>query len=228
MRGDDGLLPHDEDPSGRAVGQQRRRVLSLLRESADPVVAQHVADVLRIHVTTARFHLATLERQGRVRRAGDARGPRPGRPRSTYEIVPRLDYSDVVAVFAAHLGGTPDERETRARLIGADLARRAMLTRPRPDRSLSDLVIHALGELGFEVRSVIAAFGETTLQICTCPLAEVAASSPEVVRGIQQGLIREVVDSNYGPDNVFEVMVVPDPLQGACEISVAIRPVKPR
>ena len=65
-----------------------------------------VADTLRIHVTIARFHLTTLETQGYVRRAGSRRVG-TGRPKLTYEPAPRLDYADIVSLFAAHLGGTP-------------------------------------------------------------------------------------------------------------------------
>jgi predicted ArsR family transcriptional regulator len=68
---------------------------------------QHVADTLQIHVTTARFHLSTLEGQGFVRKGGSHyRGV--GRPRLTCEIAPRLDYADIVGLFATR--GTPEER----------------------------------------------------------------------------------------------------------------------
>jgi hypothetical protein len=87
-----------------------------------------VADALDIHVTTARFHLTTPERLGAVRRGGDARSGGVGRPRLTYEPAPRLDYADIVALFATHLGGTPTEREEWALRIGADLAHRVRLT----------------------------------------------------------------------------------------------------
>ncbi|PRC58653.1 ArsR family transcriptional regulator, partial [Mycobacterium sp. ITM-2017-0098] len=80
--------------------------------------------------------------------------------------------------------------------IGADLAHRVRLARPREETSISDLVVATLTELGFQVRSVLSSVGEVTVQLCTCPLAEVAKTAPEVVRGIQQGLIQEVVDLN--------------------------------
>jgi predicted ArsR family transcriptional regulator len=202
-------------------------VLGLLREAAHPVDVQRVADALRIHVTTARFHLSALESQGYVRR-GSTRPVGAGRPRLTYALAPRLDYADIVSLFAAHLGGTPQERELRAQRIGADLAHRVRLTRVRDETtSISDLVVATLAELGFQVRSVLTSFGEVTIQICTCPLAEVAQTAPEVVRGIQQGLIQEVIDRNAESiGGRYGVTVTPDPRGGSCEVGVVLSPGK--
>lgn len=211
--------------SDRAAGQQRQRVLGLLRTVAAPVDAHHIADALQIHVTTVRFHLSTLEGQGYIRRGDGIRNRGAGRPRLTYEVAPRLDYADIVSLFAAHLGGTVEERETRALRIGADLAHRVHLARPRAESSISDLVVVTLNELGFKVSSVLTSFGEITVVICTCPLAEVAASAPEVVRGIQQGLIQEVVDLNVEAiGERYQVSVAPDPHGGSCAVSLVLRP----
>lgn len=82
-----------------------------------------------------------------------------------------------------------------------------------------------LAELGFQVRSVLTTFGEVNVQICTCPLAEVAETAPEVVRGIQQGLIQEVV--NHNAESIggrYRVTVTPDPRGGSCEIGVVLSP----
>ncbi|CAJ1497708.1 FaeA/PapI family transcriptional regulator [[Mycobacterium] burgundiense] len=210
--------------SERAAGQQRGRVLELVRSSGEPVDARQVADALAIHVTTARFHLGTLESQGAIRRGAGTRGGRAGRPRLTYELAPRLGYAEIVALFATHLGGTVAEREERATRIGADLARRVRLARTRPTTSVTDLVVAALEELGFQTRSVVDAFGEVTVGICTCPLAEIAVDAPEVVRGIQQGLIQEVVDVNAATlGRGYRVSVDPDPRAGSCEVRLVLR-----
>lgn len=199
-------------------------MLGLLREATRPVDVQLVADTLRIHVTTARFHLSALESQGHIRR-GSSRSSGAGRPKLTYELAPRLDYADIVSLFAAHLGGTAEERQERAQRIGADLAHRVRLARPRAETSASDLVVATLADLGFQVRSVLTSFGEVTIQICTCPLAEVAQTAPEVVRGIQQGLIQEVIDmSAESLGGHYGVMVSPDPHAGSCEVGLVLRP----
>lgn len=219
----------DKQPSDltseRGAGLQRQRVMSLVRGAGGPVDARQVAEALDIHVTTARFHLTTLERQGAIRRGRGARSGAVGRPRLTYELAPRLDYADIVALFATHLGGTPDEREQRALCIGADLARRVGLTEATGETSVVDLVVGALGQLGFEIRSVTDAFEVVTVQLCTCPLAEIAVDSPEVVRGIQRGLIQEVVDANAASaGRRYSVTVQPDPHGGSCEVGLILRP----
>ncbi|WP_245905953.1 helix-turn-helix domain-containing protein [Mycolicibacterium palauense] len=228
MPGRDGEVTARSDVDGlpdRAAGQQRQRVLDLVRTAAGPVDVQHIADTLQIHVSTARFHLGTLATQGRVRRSQDVRGGGAGRPRRTYEIAPRLDYADIVALFATHLGGTAPERADKALRIGADLAHRVHLARPRAENSVGDLVVSTLSELGFEVRSVLSSFGEITVEICSCPLAEIAVTAPEVVRGIQQGLIQEVLDLNADAvGGRYLATVAPDPGGGSCEVSLTLRP----
>ncbi|MGE2724767.1 helix-turn-helix transcriptional regulator [Mycolicibacterium pulveris] len=213
-------------PSQRTAGQQRQRVLGLLQTAAGPVDAQHVADELRIHVTTARFHLTALEDQGLIRRGGGIKAAGAGRPRLTYELAPSLDYADIVSLFAAHLGGTASERERRALRIGADLAHRVRVARAREETTIADLVVATLGELGFQAHSVLNSFDEVTLKICTCPLAEVAATAPEVVRGIQQGLIQEVIDCNVSATGArYRVVVTPDARAGGCEVSLTLQPI---
>ncbi|MEZ0338596.1 helix-turn-helix transcriptional regulator [Mycobacterium sp. pV006] len=210
----------------RAAGQQRQRVLALLRQADVPLDVHRVADALGIHITTARFHLGALEERGLIRRSAGQRRQGAGRPRVTYEVVPRLDYSDIVALFAQHLGGSAEEREARSLRIGADLAHRVRLARTRGESSVTDLVVATLDELGFQMSSVLNSFGEVRIEICTCPLADIASTAPEVVRGIQQGLIQEVVDINADAlGKKYQVQVTPDPCGGACQVSLLVTPV---
>lgn len=226
--GHDVYMPRHREgvESDRAAGQQRQRVADLLRAADNPLDARQIAEALQIHVTTARFHLSTLEGQGVIRRAGaSSAAGRVGRPRLTYEIAPRLDYADIVALFATHLGGSPEEREERALRIGADLAHRVRVARRRGETTLADLVVATLAELGFQVRSVLSSFGEVSVEICTCPLAEVAVASPEVVRGIQQGMIQEVIDLNAEVvGGRYTATVRPDARHGSCEVNLVLRP----
>ncbi|MBF9328794.1 helix-turn-helix transcriptional regulator [Mycobacteroides chelonae] len=209
----------------RRAGQQRERVLGLLREATQPAGVQHIADSLGIHITTARFHLRTLEEQGHIVRRSGGAGQRAGRPSLAYAVAPRLDYADVVSLFAVHLGGTAAERESRAALVGADLAHRVNVARHRASLSAVDLVVETLGELGFTVKFTLMSFGSVTVQICSCPLAEIATTAPEVVRGIQRGLIQEVLDVNADAvGGQFEVTVSPDAGHGDCTVSLTLDP----
>lgn len=209
----------------RKAGQQRDRVLGLLREAPLPVGVQHIADNLQIHITTVRFHLRTLEEQGQIVRRASSTGQKAGRPQLAYGIAPRLDYADVVALFAIHLGGTAAERESRAALVGADLAHRVSVARHRASLSAEELVVETLGELGFTVQSTLTSFGRTTVRICSCPLAQIATTAPEVVRGIQRGLIQEVLDVNADAvGRQFQVTVSPDAGHGDCTVSLTLDP----
>lgn len=205
------------------VGQQRQRVLELVRSAREPLDAQHLADSLGVHVSTIRFHLNVLEEEGHVVRRGGDREPRAGRPRVTYAAAPRLDYADVVSLFAVHLGGTAAEREQRAVLIGADLAHRVGVARARNLPGVADLVSETLAEMGFRVLSTLTSFGRTSVQVCSCPLSDIASSAPEVVRGIQQGLIQEVLDVNAETiGGAVHVAVTPDADHGKCVVRIEL------
>ncbi len=103
--------------------------------------------------------------------------------------------------------------------IKDDIRREIPLTvARRRGETTADLVVATLGELGFQIRSVFNSFGEVTVEICTCPLAEVAVGSPEAVRGIQQGMMQEVVDLNAEViGGRYAVSVRPDARTGSCE-----------
>jgi len=51
-------------------------------------------------------------------------------------------------------------------------------------------------------------------------LAEIAVDSPEVVRGIQRGLIQAVLDAN-APE--YRVSVFPDAGEGSCLVNLVVR-----
>lgn len=82
---DVGMPRHgDRVESDRAVGLQRQRVVDLLRAADTPVDARQIAETLRIHVTTARFHLGALE--ARASSAGAAWRPVPGALAATADL----------------------------------------------------------------------------------------------------------------------------------------------
>ncbi|WP_254707510.1 helix-turn-helix transcriptional regulator [Rhodococcus pyridinivorans] len=214
--------------------KQRERILGLLRESSGPVDAHHLAATLDLHVTTVRFHLAGLGEEGLVR-TRQLPIERVGRPRLGYVAVKEPSYTDLVALLAARIGGTPTEREDKAFEVGSDWAGMlalALALAPAPTVDAGTLVIDALQQLGFETQSATNAFGTHSLTLCTCPLVEIARTNPEVVRGIQRGLIQRVLDdhadllrSRYAVD-VRPDPTRPDPQDGNCLVQLVLRPVK--
>ncbi|NLU84819.1 helix-turn-helix domain-containing protein [Rhodococcus sp. HNM0569] len=202
--------------------KQRDRVLELLRAATAPLDAQHLAAQLDLHVTTVRFHLGGLVEEGLARTCRlDAAGV--GRPRIGYEAIREPSYADLVALMAAQLGGTEAERERKAEDAGRDWADRlGAVDAAGPDAAA--YVIAVLERLGFQVQSAMSAFGTHTLTLCTCPLVETARRNPEVVRGIQRGLIQRALDNAETALGArFAVDVTPDPDGGNCSIGLVLR-----
>ena len=91
--------------------RQRERVLRLVREHDGPIDAIEVAEQLRVHVSTARFHLDALCQEGLVERTRVTRAG-VGRPRTGYQAAAGLDYSVLAGVLAVGLGHTAEARDT--------------------------------------------------------------------------------------------------------------------
>ncbi|NLU61440.1 ArsR family transcriptional regulator [Rhodococcus sp. HNM0563] len=203
--------------------KQRERVLDLLRESTGPLDAHLLADALDLHVTTIRFHLSGLVDEGLVR-TQTLPAEKVGRPRTGYVAVREPSYTDLVALLAARIGGSAAERERAAFEVGGDWAGMLGLA-PKPTTDAGALVIESLEQLGFETRTATNAFGTHSITLCTCPLAEIVRSNPEVVRGIQRGLIQRVLD-NYATilGASYTVDVFPDAQDGNCLVELVLRP----
>lgn len=206
--------------------KQRERILTLLRESATPLDAHGLAETLDLHVTTVRFHLTGLSDEGLVHAQ-----PMPvtgvGRPRTGYVAVREPSYTDLVALFAARIGGDATERELKAFEVGDDWASLLRL-QPEPTSDAGSLVIDALARLGFETQTATSAFGTHDITLCTCPLVEIARNYPEVVRGIQRGLIQRVLDDNAVTlGRRYVVDVRPDPDDGNCRVRLVLHPGDP-
>jgi len=217
--------PTERSAEGQELARQvkqRDRVLALLETSAEPLDAHLLADDLDLHVTTVRFHLNSLIEEGLVR-TRQLESTKVGRPRLGYTAVPKPSYTDLVALLAARLGGTAEERERKACEVGRDWA--GMLGfAPADTTDAGAFVIDALSRLGFETRSATSAFGNHELTLCTCPLVEIARTNPEVVRGIQRGLIQQILDDNAAALGArYTAAVFPDPRDGNCSIRLALR-----
>ncbi|MEE2060877.1 helix-turn-helix transcriptional regulator [Rhodococcus artemisiae] len=203
--------------------KQRERVLDMLRESTGPLDAHHLAAALDLHVTTIRFHLSGLVDEGLVR-IRPLPAEKVGRPRMGYLAVREPSYTDLVALLAARIGGSATERERKAFEVGDDWAGMLGLS-PAPTTDAGALVIESLHQLGFETQTATNAFGTHNITLCTCPLAEIARSNPEVVRGIQRGLIQRVLDDHADTLGAsYTVDVFPDPQDGNCLVELVLHP----
>lgn len=205
----------------------RDRVLELVRTNG-PLSAPEVAEALELHVTTARFHLGNLVEAGQLETAAEARRT-VGRPRVTYSARPVAPVDELMGLLLTRLGPTPEARE----LAAADAGR--LWAAPRagatPPDSLPDPVSVAaavLRRLGFEISGSTSAFGVHDLQICSCPLQGLAASVPEVARGVVRGAVEQALAlASPTLASQYAVRATPDP-HGDCAISVRLAPVPSR
>ncbi|MBO0853782.1 MAG: transcriptional regulator [Nocardia sp.] len=182
----------------------RRRLLAILRGASEPLDAQELARVTGQHVTTVRFHLDVLTRESLVRQFQQPPRGR-GRPRIGYAAVQRsVGYQDLAQVLADQLGTDPRRRSevavTAGRTWGAKIEQSE-----HPVASLDDardIAVTVSSELGYAPERDPASETEQSLDIrlTACPLRDLARTHSEVVCGVHQGLIREVLERNGGRD----------------------------
>lgn len=185
----------------------RRRLLAILRGASEPLDAQELARVTGQHVTTVRFHLDVLTRESLVRQFQQPPRGR-GRPRIGYAAVQRsVDYQDLAQVLADQLGQDSQRRSDLA--VAAGRAWGAKVEQLDQDvASLDDareVTMAVSSELGFAPEREVAApqtEREVDIRLTGCPLRELARTHSEVVCGVHQGLLREVLDRNGGGDVV--------------------------
>ncbi|AHH15955.1 transcriptional regulator [Nocardia nova SH22a] len=184
----------------------RRRLLAILRGAGEPLDAQELARITGQHVTTVRFHLDVLTRESLVRQFQQPPRGR-GRPRIGYSAVQRsVGYQDLAQVLADQLGS--DQRRVAETATAAGRAWGAKVEQcEQPIASLEDardVAITVSSELGFAPeRDTASETGQQShIRLTACPLRELARTHSEVVCGVHQGLMREVLDRNGGRDVV--------------------------
>jgi predicted ArsR family transcriptional regulator len=169
-----------EASTGRALASASRlAILQLLRERAEPVDVQEVADATGLHPNTAREHLDRLVAARFVERTPERLGT-PGRPRWRYALVRRP------AAAAA------DER-----FRAAYLAEGPTWETDDPDarRQVAALELH-LDDLGFDPEPDPPA---STVHLRRCPYAALARERTELMCAVHLELIRDVLEVEGGP-----------------------------
>lgn len=190
--------------------ERRRQVLDVLHRAAGPVGVAEVADLLDVHLNTARFHLEALVNGGVVERVADSPSG-PGRPPIGYRLRPGLArgrarrYRMLAEILLSHLSATHDDPSAAAtaagRVWGAHL-----VPRPPPFRTLdpADAVDHLLAMLEDLDFAPDPATGDTgddggppdRIRLRHCPFLELAEPYGDVVcplhLGLMQGALAEL------------------------------------
>lgn len=208
------MADHNDRRAGRVhrgpENRQRQRILELVREHDGAVDATELAEQLRLHVTTVRFHLDALCNQGAIERTRMTRVG-VGRPRTGYLAVrDRLDYRNLAEILALELGDTADKRRRRAEAAGRRWAGRMtagsaseldagldVSDRTTPSETLEDraaMVVSVFARMGFGPELTPAATSVTgtqqTIRLHACPVRDLARAHPEVGCALHRGLLQ--------------------------------------
>lgn len=207
-----------------SLSAHRRRVLEALDEEPRSIAA--VAQLLGLHVNTAREHLDGLVDAGLALRSRLAPTGR-GRPGWGYAVRPGVgassvgEYASLAAVLAEHAaaqGG--DVAGDMARLgrgwgrglVGSRAGDRA--DQPEPERT----VVEVLDTLGFDPED-----RPPVVRLRQCPMLDVARRHPEVVCRVHLGLVQGVIEAAGGDPEGVDLEAFAEP--GACLLYLHRRPV---
>ena len=181
---------------GRNDPRTRHRVLDAIRRGRTTIEA--LAADLGVTDNGVRFHVATLERDGLVRRAGAPKTGRLGKPAAIYELTEAGEeaqsraYAPVLAALVAQLGRTMPRDEIAAMMHG--IGRRiANGTNPAAgsleDRAAAGArAVNSLGGAATVERGAEGVF----VRGHGCPLAAAVAHEPLTCNVVQE-LLSEVV-----------------------------------
>jgi predicted ArsR family transcriptional regulator len=193
---------------------RRRRIVEELRGERDGLDVRALAERLRLHPNTIRWHLGVLADAGLVRSHPAEHGAR-GRPRILYTLGPearrpgREEYRLLAtvlagAVAAASLGEQRAEEAGRA--WGRYLVRRPVpLTQTTETEAVAE-VERVLDEQGFEPETQ-----GREVHMRRCPFHDLAEQHPAVICAVHRGLISGALEELGTELEVGELDVFVEP-----------------
>jgi len=207
----------------------RRRLYDFVAEQTGPVSRDDAAEATGLARATAAFHLDRMVTDGLLnvvyeRRSGRS-GPGAGRPAKLYRRSPdeiavslpdrRYELAGNLLADALQQAESTGESpravlDRRARLVGADLGRRA---RSHVDGRTTAL--HALADLGFEPRA-----DGTSIVLANCPFHGLAERHAAMVCGMNLCLLEGVLDGLSATGLTARL----DPRQGHCCVRIETEP----
>jgi predicted ArsR family transcriptional regulator len=233
-------MPSREGTADLVAGlsPQRRRVFDALSAEARPVSA--VAEILGLHVNTAREHLDGLVESGLVHRSRLAPKGR-GRPGWGYAVrvgasSPAIgEYAALAGVLADHVAAQGGDvsgnmrelgRGWGAALVGSRKGSPAEPTQAagsatgpaegdaQHTRAQAETeVIRLLADLGFDPEQ-----GPRSTRLRQCPMLAVAREHPEVVCSVHQGLVEGAMEASGASADGVELEAFAE--VGACRLTL--------
>lgn len=210
-------------PRGQHSTGRRTQVLQLLRGASEPLGIAEIADRLRIHANTVRFHLHTLVDNGQVERTRAERGSM-GRPPHLYQAVRGMDpmgrrhYRVLAEALAATLATDPDpsRRAAEAGRVWGRLQASTVTGAPGKDGPGESAVsverlMGLLDELGFAPEHSTGGH-QSQIGLRNCPFLELAVDRSEVVCPLHLGLMQGAMQTWDSPLTVnrLDPFVEPD------------------
>ena len=170
----------------RFFATTRGQLLRQLRRGARTV--DDLARALDLTDNAIRAHLATLERDGLIREAGQRRTPGSRKPSQEYQLTPEADrlFPKTYDRVLDRLLGVLGERLGRADLEAAAREVGSRLADEHGGQPVGDVparleaAVAALNELGGLTEVVVEEDGGYAIRGSSCPLAAVARDHPEV------------------------------------------------
>jgi predicted ArsR family transcriptional regulator len=186
------------------LGKSRSRVLTVLQDAGGPLGVGEVAEQVRLHSNTTRFHLDALVEAGLAERAAEEREV-PGRPRTFYTASPdsartgRRSYRLLAEILTSYVAAqTP--QAAKAALKAGDAWGRFLADRPAPFQRVDAAaatrrLVQILDYIGF-VPEAVTVGRKRQILLHHCPFREIAERHGEVVcsvhLGLMQGLLAEL------------------------------------
>lgn len=170
----------------------------MLQQADEPLTVNDVADHMRLHPNTARFHLDGLVEQGLAHRETEQRDV-PGRPRALYTATAgspsagRRSYRLLAEILTSYFA-THTRDPARAALEAGEAWGRFLTDRPTPFRRVDATaaehqLVETLDDLGFLPEAVTAG-RERQILLHHCPFRETAQEHRDVVCTVHLGLMR--------------------------------------
>lgn len=191
-----------------ASGGRRFDVLRLVQAAEAPVSIAQIADELRVHPNTVRFHLDTLVEEGRVELAEPDHKGR-GRPALLFRAVRQMDrggtrrfrlLAEILTIGLAADADPSSKALAAGRAWGARLRPLADAEKPVDAEESMDHLVDMLDELGFEPQwQESDTAGEKQLGLRHCPFLELAESCTDVVCPIHLGLMQGALQAWDAP-----------------------------
>ena len=187
----------------------RRGIYITVRESVESVTAGQISELFDIHANVARHHLDRLVADGYLqvtrKHRSERRGPGAGRPAKHYETTakeislqfPARRYDLLAELLARALervapDTAADIAEEVGREYGRELAAEVGLAKDAGFETAVSAVAKVMVGVGFAAeanstdRSIVTRF---------CPFGEAAASHPEIVCKLDQGIVSGLLES---------------------------------